>query len=68
MQRPTRVRKQKFKALDSQSNALSADVIADTRVAKKRKLHALQPVPVEPITAPEILKDLLPDYQPPLRL
>jgi Transposase IS4 len=68
MQRPTRVRRQTFKALDSQSNALSVDAIADTRVAKKRKLHALQPVPVEPIAAPEILEDPLPNYQPPLRL
>ena len=68
MQRPTRVRRQTFKALDSQSNALSVDEIADTRVAKKRKLHALQPVPVEKVAAPEILVNPLPNYQPPLRL
>ena len=68
MQRPQRVRKKTFKASDSQLNAASVSAIADSRVAKKRKLHALQPVPAEQVAAPEILVDPLPNYQPPLRL
>ena len=68
MQRPQRVRKKTFKASDSQSNAASISAIADSRVAKKRKLHALQPVPAEQVAAPEILIDPLPSYQPPLQL
>ena len=68
MQRPQRVRKKTFKASDSQLDAASVSIIADSRVAKKRKLHALQPVPVEQVAAPEILVNPLPYYQPPLQL
>ena len=66
MQRPQRVRKKTFKASDSQLNAASVNIIADSRVAKKRELHALQSVSVEQVAAPEILIHPLPHYQPPL--
>jgi hypothetical protein len=68
MLRPQRERKQTFKALQSTSNARSISQIVDSTIAKKRKLHAFQPVPAEQVAEPRILNHPLPHYQPPINL
>jgi hypothetical protein len=68
MLRPQRIRMKTFKASVCIQNAQSISQIVGPRAAEKRKLHALQPVPVEQVAAPEILVHPLPSYQPLLQL
>jgi hypothetical protein len=68
MLRPQRDRKKTFKAATSVLNARAVSQIVDSKVAKKRKFHALQPVPAEQVAEPQVLVQPLPHYQPPIKL
>jgi hypothetical protein len=67
MSRSQRVRKPTKKAEAVLETKKLVSEICDSKVAKKRKKTALQPIPLEPRAARQLREDL-PNYHPPLHL